>query len=73
MFSTYLSRGLFKPRLIFARINGPIDVQLRVFLVLNVDSLGTSYTCLFPAGTYARFYKELDAEFLVREFEKTFR
>ena len=24
MFSTYLSRGLFKPRPIFARINGPI-------------------------------------------------
>ena len=23
VFSTYLSRGLFKPRLIFARINGP--------------------------------------------------
>ena len=48
-------------------------MQLRVFLVLNVDNLGTSYTCLFPAGTYARFYKELDAKFLVKEFEKTFR
>ena len=47
-------------------------MQLRVFLVLNVDSLGTSYMCSFLAGTYARFYKELDAEFLVGEFEKTF-
>jgi hypothetical protein len=24
LFATYLSRGLFRPRLIFARINGPI-------------------------------------------------
>ena len=35
MFSTYLSRGLFKPRLIFAHINGPIVSDLSFHSVLS--------------------------------------
>ena len=36
MFATYLSRGLFVPRLIFARINGPnanINITVNVIRV----------------------------------------
>ena len=39
MFSTYLSRGLFKPRLIFARINGPIVSYQCFVMVLSVGKL----------------------------------
>ena len=35
MFSTYLSRGLFNPRLIFARINGP-NVSVYDVIVCDV-------------------------------------
>ena len=50
VFSTYLSRGLFKPRIIFARINGP-NVTIRHILCIAViflllpDEIVTSKMC----------------------------
>ena len=76
MFSTYLSRGLFKPRLIFARINGPVVSYQCFLMVPSVDKLGNifvrnivSYQCFLMVPSVDKLGKFLrETLFLINVF-----